>query len=386
MKIAIFTETFLPKIDGMVTITCLLLDHLRRVDAEVTLFVSGKRVSEYAGYPVVSMPGVPAPMYPELQLALPGRSVYRQLRDFDPDLIHIMNPVMSGLRAIEYAYSLDKPLVMSFHTHLMEMARFYGYGVFEGTLWALHRLAYGYSDRVLVTSKRMAEDLDAHGIANPWIWRRGVDVERFSPDYASDDMRSRLTDNQPDRTILLSVGRLAPEKQVEQIRHTLECVPNVHLAIIGDGPHRKHLESVYAGYPVTFVGYMTGHDLSVAYASADLFVFPSSSIETFGLVAAEAMASGTPVVASRVGGMPEIIVDGQNGYLFDENDTATMTQRVRELVENPAKREQFGIEARQTMQSLGWTAIMDELFVLYREMIVTHATKQQRDVQARLET
>ena len=371
-RIAIFTETFLPKLDGMVTITRLLLEHLRRVDADVILFAAGERVSEYAGYPVVSMPGVPAPMYPELQLALPGRAVRQRLIDFDPDVIHVMNPVMSGLRGVQFARQMRKLLVMSFHTHLMQMARFYGYGMFEGLLWWLHRQAYRRADVVMATSKHAAADLTAHGFGDVWVWRRGVDVARFSPSFATDAMRRRLSDNQPEKTLLLSAGRLAPEKQVEQIRPVLDALPGVHLAIVGDGPYRRELERVYAGYPVTFAGFMTGDELSAAYASADIFVFPSSSIETFGLVAAEAMASGVATVASRVGGMPEIIESGVNGYLFTENDTAHMVELVRDLVENPARRRAFGVRGRQTLEKISWTAIMDELFAVYDTVIAEH--------------
>jgi len=369
MKIAIFTETFLPKIDGQVTITCLLLDHLRQVGADVIVFAAGDRVPEYAGYPVVSMPGVSMPFYPEVKLALPGREIYPQLRDFDPDLIHILGPVSSGVRAIGFAKRLKTPIAMSFHTHLMEMARFYGFGVFEGILWHFHRLVYQRADLVLATSKHTTEELKAHGFGEVRTWRRGVDVARFSPAYASREMRVRLSSGQPEKTLLLSAGRLAPEKQVEQIRHILDAVPDVHLAVIGDGPHRAKLEKWYAGYPVTFMGYLTGDELSTAYASADLFVFPSSSIETFGLVAAESMASGVPVVASRVGGMPEIIAHGVNGYLFEENDTEQMTHLVRDLVEHPDKRRDFGAKARETLIPLGWSHIMDELFDWYDELI-----------------
>lgn len=372
MRIAIFTETFLPKLDGIVTVTKLLLEHLRRVDADVMLFAAGERVPFYAGYPVISMPGIPVPMYPELTLALPGTSVFETLQAFDPDLVHVMNPVMSGLRGMQFARRLDKPLIASFHTHLMEMARFYNYGIFEPLLWELHRQVYTRADRVFATSQRMVSDLRAHQFGVVQLWRRGVDVSRFSPDFGTRLMRERLSGGHPERTLLLSVGRLAPEKQVEQIRAVLDSVPNLHLAIVGDGPHRETLERHYAGYPVTFVGYMAGDELSTAYASADVFVFPTSSIETFGLVAAEAMASGVPVVASRVGGMPELIVSGVNGFLFDENDVATMVEQVGQLAANTDWRRKMGRQARESVARLSWEAIMDEFFDHYRTLIAEH--------------
>lgn len=371
LRVALFTETFLPKVDGVVTITCLTLDHLRSIGAEAIVFAAGERVESYAGYPVVSMPGMPAMIYPELTLSIPGGKYYEMLRDFDPDVVHVINPVMSGLRGMQFARKLDKPLIASFHTHLMEMARFYNFGMFEDFLWYLHRLAYRQADMVLATSERIVGQLESQGFGDVQLWRRGVDVERFSPSFASDEMRWRLSDGNPDKTLLISAGRLAPEKQVEQIVDVLAHVPDVHLAIIGDGPHREKLEQVFAGYPVTFMGYMRGHELSMAYASSDVFVFPSSSIETFGLVVAEAMASGLAVVASDVGGVPELIQHGVNGYIFEENNTQQMIAAVQALTEH-AHRERVAARAHASVQNRTWEHIMDELVQTYDSLIASY--------------
>ncbi len=371
LRVALFTETFLPKVDGIVTIMKITLDHLRAKGVDAMVFTAGDRVESYAGYPVVSMRGFPAPMYPDLELALPGPSVYERLRDFQPDVVHILSPVMSGLVGILYARRLGAPVLMSFHTHLMEMARFYNYSVFEGLLWTLHRLAYNRADRVLATSERIVAELSANGIHNVGLWRRGVDVVRFSPHYASPEMRLRLTDGHPERTILVSAGRLAPEKQVDQIAPVLERLrgTDVHLAIVGDGPHRSKLERVFVGHPVTFVGYLHGEALSSAFASADMFLFPSSSIETFGLVAAEALASGTAVVASDVGGMREIIQHGENGFIFPENDTEAFGESVEKLVDDIALREQFAERGRASMLGRTWERIMNELLDEYTALV-----------------
>lgn len=371
LRVALFTETFLPKVDGVVTILRLTLDYLRSIGAEAIVFAAGERVTSYAGYPVVSMPGVPAVIYPELTLSIPGERYLEQLRDFDPDVVHVVNPVMSGLRGMQFARKLDKPLVASFHTHLMEMARFYNFGMFEEFLWFLHRMAYRQADRVLATSERIVAQLEAQGFGDVELWRRGVDVERFSPSYADVAMRYRLSGGHPDKTLLISAGRLAPEKQVEQIVGVLDRVPNVHLAIVGDGPHRAKLESVFAGYPVTFVGYMRGEELSSAYASSDVFLFPSSSIETFGLVVAEAMASGLAVVASDVGGVPELIQHGENGYIFAENDVNGMVAAVEALTHAP-HRQQIAARAHASVQNRTWGHIMAELVATYEDVITAH--------------
>lgn len=370
LRVALFTETFLPKLDGVVTITCLTLEHLRRIGAEVIIFAAGARVSEYAGYPVVSMRGIPAFFYPDLELALPSPRVRQMLVDFDPHVIHVINPVMSGLGGMVLARNLKKPLIASFHTHLMEMAKFYGMGIFEELLWALHRLAYRRADLVLATSERVVAQLRAQNFGEVGLWRRGVDVSRFSPQFATEHMRCRLTSNHPDRVVLLSAGRLAPEKQIEQLVPVMQALEgfNVHLAIVGDGPQRPALEAAFKGYPVTFLGMLKGAELSEAYASADIFAFPSSSIETFGLVVAEAMASGLAVVASDVGGVRELIQHGENGFIFAENDTVTLSEHVRTLVEDAYLRQRFATHGRESVLNRTWTHIMDELFVHYTHL------------------
>lgn len=372
LKVALYTETFLPKLDGVVTVMCLLLDHLHSIGAEAMVFSSGKHVESYQGYPVVSItPSVPMPMYPEARLSLPLRGSYKMLSEFDPDIIHIANPWFGGLLMIPYAKRMKKPIVMSFHTHLMEMARFYKLGFLQKPLWSAHRYFYRKADYRVATSKRIKNELEDHNFGPTGLWRRGVDTDVFAPKHLEPAMRERLTNGNPDRTLLLFVGRVAAEKQIEQIAHVLDAIPNTHLAIIGDGPFRPNLEQIYRGKNVTFAGYLKGKDLSAAYCAADIFTFPSA-IETFGLVVAEAMAVGLPVVSSRVGGVPELIETAKNGYIFEPNDIEQMIAYVRELVDNPDKREEIGQAACESVQGLTWPNIMDELVADYHRVIVEY--------------
>lgn len=368
LKIALFTETFLPKLDGVVTITCLLLDHFRRVGVDALIVSPGQHPAEYNGFPVLSVPGVPMPMYPEAKLGIPGGAVFERLRAYDPDLFHIINPWCAGLQGMRFARRLNKPLVLSFHTHLMRMARFYNLGFIEGLLWPVHRYVYNQADLRLATSRNVVNELEANGFKETLLWRRGVDHRAFNPALRSEAMRARLTDGHPERTILLFVGRLAAEKQIEQLREVVAAVDGTHLAIVGDGPFRPKLETVFAGLPVTFTGYLAGETLSAAYASADIFAFPSA-IETFGLVIAEAMAAGLAVVTSNVGGVPELIEDGVNGCVFEPNDIPAMIAHVRTLTADPDQRRRMGWAAHASIQHLTWDAIMDELIAHYHEVI-----------------
>jgi glycosyltransferase involved in cell wall biosynthesis len=287
-----------------------------------------------------------------------------------------MNPVLTGVRGIMFARKLGIPVVASFQAHMMEMARFYGFGMFEAPMWAVHRAVYKRADYVVAPSRKIVAELESKGFGEVGLWRRGVDIEAFSPSYYDQTVREELSGGNPDKVLLLSVGRLAPEKQVEQILPVLDQVPGVHLAIVGDGPYRAKLEETFAGRPVTFTGYKSGLDLSRAYASSDIFLFPSSTIETFGLVAAEAMASRLAVVSSRVGGVPELIEQGVNGYMFEMNDSATMIKQVRDLVEHPDKRKAMAQAAHQSACSMSWAEVSNELLHTYERVIEQHHARQ----------
>lgn len=378
LRVALFSETFLPKLDGVVTVMCLLMDHFREVGIETMLFSGGKHIDNYQGYPIISItPSLPMPMYPEIRMALPRKGTFDQLKEFDPHIVHIASPMHTGLRFINFAHRLNKPLAMSFHTHVMDMAKFYKLGFLQGFLWRLHRYFYGKADYRWATSKRVQKELLDHNFGATGLWRRGVDSEIFSPKHRDDEMRNRLTNGNPDKTLLIFVGRLAPEKQIEQIKPVLEAVPNTHLAIIGDGPFRSKLEKIYKDMPVTFAGYLEGQELSAAYCAADIFTFPSA-IETFGLVVAEAMATGLPVVTSRVGGIPELIENGENGYIFEPNDIEQMIAYVKDLSDNQQKCLQMGQAAHQSVQHLTWPAIMNELIEDYKRIIQEFDARQQK--------
>jgi glycosyltransferase involved in cell wall biosynthesis len=181
-------------------------------------------------------------------------------------------------------------------------------------------------------------------------------------------MRAAMAAGDADSTLLLYVGRLSDEKQIEQIRPALEALPNTRLALVGDGPARAHLERYFADLPVTFMGYLRGERLSQAYASADIFVFPSR-LETFGLVVLEAMASGLPVVAARVGGVSDMVSQGVNGYSFESGNRMALLERLRKIASNHENMRWMGQQARAYAEEQSWEAIMDEVIEVYAGLI-----------------
>jgi glycosyltransferase involved in cell wall biosynthesis len=368
MRIALFTETFLPKIDGIVTRLRHTVEHLQRNGDRVLVFSPDGGLREYKGAKIHGVSGIPLPLYPELKLAIPRPSIGRILAKFQPDLIHVVNPAVLGVGGIYYAKTMNIPLVASYHTHLPQYLQHYGLGSLEGVLWELLKLAHNQAQLNLCTSNAMVQELITRGIERVDLWQRGVDTEMFQPHLASRQMRSRLSNGHPDSPLLLYVGRVSAEKQIDQIKPILEAIPEAHLAIVGNGPYREALEAHFAGTQTHFVGYLQGLELASAFASADAFIFPSRT-ETLGLVLLEAMAAGCPVVAAASGGITDIVTDGVNGYLFDPNDPEGAIKATKRLLEAKAEREQLRQNARQEAECWGWAAATRQLQNYYRSVV-----------------
>jgi glycosyltransferase involved in cell wall biosynthesis len=366
MRIALFTETFLPKVDGIVTRLRHTIEHLQRHGHQVMVFCPDGGLQEYQGAIITGVPAFPSPFYPELKLALPRPAIGKAIECFKPDIIHVVNPAILGLAGIFYAKQLRLPLVASYHTHLPKYIKYYGFGWCEGLLWELLKLGHNQAALNLCTSTVMVHELTVHGIERTNLWQRGVDTESYHPSFATDAMRVQLM-----APLLLYVGRLGAEKEIDRLKPILTALPKARLAIVGDGPHREQLQTLFANTNTNFVGYLQGAELASAYASADAFVFPSRT-ETLGLVLLEAMAAGCPVIAARSGGIPDIVTDGENGYLFDPLDEQGAVRATQKLLADPYQREKMRRQARLEAERWSWQAATHQLQDYYQQVIDRH--------------
>ncbi len=384
MKIALFTETFLPKVDGIVTRLTKTVRHLVEAGDEVLIFCPEGAPEQYMGARVVGVPAMPLPLYPELKLALPRPAVAEALDQFAPDLVHVINPAVLGLGGIWLAKTKGYPLVASYHTHLPKYLEHYGMGLLEPLLWELLKAAHNQAQLNLCTSTAMVAELSDKGILHTALWQRGVDTEMFRPELRSSASRERLLGGHSDTgKLLLYIGRLSAEKQIERIKPVLEALPEARLALVGDGPHRSRLEEIFSGLPVTFVGYLAGEELAAAYASGDAFVFPSST-ETLGLVLLESMAAGCPVVGANRGGIPDIVTDGVNGCLYEpdgeDGGAASLTAAVLRLLGDQEQRQILSFHARREAEAWGWAGATAQLRRYYRNLLDPQAGPTSRPV------
>ncbi len=368
MRIALFSETFLPRVDGVTNTLCRLLEYLAARGHVSLLFAPAGGPVQYAKTQVVGLPNVPSLLYPDLRLVPPLVNVDAQLHAFRPDLIHVLNPVSLGWVGLWQARRLRRPVVASYHTDVPGFAAQWGLGIFQSMLWAYFRTIHNQADLNLCPSQFTRREIEAHGIRRVKVWGRGVDSQQFHPARRTPEWRARLSGGEPDRLLLLYVGRLSPEKRIHWLRPVIEALPQVRLAIVGDGPQRRALERLFAGTPTVFTGYLHGDELAYAYAAADLFVFPAAN-ETLGNVVLEAMASGLAVVAPRSGGPPDHVQHLKTGVLFAPEQVDDLINAVTQLVRHSERAQAMGRAARRYAETNSWPAVLDGLLAHYTNLV-----------------
>ncbi|KPV45357.1 glycosyltransferase family 4 protein [Alicyclobacillus ferrooxydans] len=371
MRIAMFTETFLPGTDGVITRLLATLRHLAEDGHEVLLFAPAGGPETYASAKVVGLPTFRFFLYPEKPFAFPRRLVGKAIREFQPDLIHVLNPAFLGLGGIYYARKWNIPLVASFHTNVPAYARHYHLDWLEPVLWWYFRSLHNRAEINLCTSRAMQTELERQRFKEVGLWERGVDVELYGSAKRSEEMRKRLMGEEAtnsEHRLLLYVGRLASEKGLERLRALLDANPNVHLAIVGDGPHRRPLEQVFAGSQANFVGYLHGRELAEAYASADGFVFPSTT-ETLGLVLFEAMAAGLPIMAAHSEPTREVLENGAAGVIFDSLDPISMQTAAHSILYDDAVRDSVRNRGYAIAGDLDWEGPTRQLLNHYQRVL-----------------
>lgn len=359
MRIALVTEVFLPAVDGVVTRLRRTLEELARHGDEVLVIAPAGGPASYAGARVVGVPGLRIPLYPDgrgypkKRVSLPVAPLRAALGEFEPEVIHAVNPFLLAAGAVHYADRRAIPLVASYHANIPAYGRYYGLGALEPVGWRYVTWLHSRADLNLCTSVATMERLRARDFPRLALWPYGVETDRFSPRWARHEWRVRLSAGHPARVILLSVGRLAKEKSFARLLPVVRELDGVTLAIVGDGPMRPELERLFAGTSTNFLGLLGGEDLSSAYASADAFLFPSDS-ETLGLVMLEAHAAGLPVVTADTPTARELVHEGIDGLRYDARDASALVAAVRRLAEDPELRLALSAGARASVVGVTW--------------------------------
>jgi phosphatidylinositol alpha 1,6-mannosyltransferase len=367
VRIAVVTESFLPTVNGVTNSVCRILEHFAVRGHEAVVVTPGQGPDEYAGHPVVSVPGVALPGYKSFVLGLPTARLERILGSFAPDVLHLASPVFLGNAAGTAARKLGIPSVAVFQTDIAGFARRYGFRCTDRAIWSWTRHVHNQADRTLVPSSASLEQLRDRGIERLAMWRRGVDTERFDPRHRSAELHDRLA---PDGEVLVGyVGRLAGDKRVHLLTH-LADLPGVRLVVVGDGPAAARLTERMPG--AAFPGFLSGDELSTLYASLDVFVHTGAD-ETFCQAIQEAMASGLPVVAPAAGGPLDLVRPGRTGLFYEPDSVYGLRAAVGYLARQPELRSAYGRRARTTVADRTWRRVGDELLGHYTDLLETAA-------------
>lgn len=308
------------------------------------------------------------------------------------DLVH-SHYWLSGRVAGYFKNVWRRPMAAMFHT----LAELKNQVSFSADEWesdirvGIERLTVATADRLIASTTVDAAHLEAHYEADPRrmvIVPCGVDFERFSPGPRDAARRSLVRE---DERLVLFVGRIQQIKGIDLLlratallaaQRRAGLLPPFRVLIVGgrpgddgDDPEAREIQRLKAmaaelgaAEHLEWVGAIDHDELPRFYRAADVTVIPST-YESFGLVALESMACGTPVVAAAVGGLQASVEDGRTGYLIGPRDPALYARRIADLVCAPAVRDRLGGMARVRAVSFGWQRVAARLLDVYEEMV-----------------
>ncbi len=369
MKIALVTETFLPSTDGVVTRLTNAVDYMVGNGHEVIIIcpdIEGIE-EEYNGAKIYPMPAFTFFFYTQRAWSLPSLKIKDIFEEFQPDIVHAVNPISLAASGVHYAKKLNIPLICSFHTNTPKYLDHYNFSFLKPHIWSFLRDLHNSAKINLVTSEAMYNLLEENGIEGLRVLPIGVDTINRNERFYSEKMRIKLTDGEVDKTLLIFVGRLAPEKEIESLKELMESRDDIRLAIIGDGPSRTDLEELFKDTNTVFTGFLKGEELSEAYASGDAFIFPSVS-ETLGLVITESMASGTPVIAAYSEPTIEQIKDRENGLIYQKNSLSSLNACIDSLKDLELY-EKIKTNGRKYSESFSWENASKVMLDAYEETL-----------------
>lgn len=370
MKIALFTDTYLPQINGVSNTVNKLIQYYEANDIEYKLF-GPKYDMELNNQNIESFYSIKFIFYPDQRIAFPNTfRISSTLSDFQPDIIHIMTEFNMGIAGLNYGKKHGIPIVSSYTTNFSLYADYYKLNFLKQPIWDYIKWFHTQSDVTLCPSIASQKLLRDHDIHNTKIFSRGIDFENFHPMWRNYELRSRLGIS--DKIAFLYVGRVSCEKDLDTLCRSYQHIRDkyqqqVAMVITGDGPYLEKCKLMFPEDTI-FTGFLTGKELAKMYASCDIFVCPSAT-ETFGNVILEAMASGLAVIGADAGGVGEIIQHGENGFKFTEKNSKELAEIMKKLIEDVDYRNYLKNNGREFSMNRSWNNIFKGLYEIYQSII-----------------
>ncbi len=355
MKICIFSESFEPILNGVAVSIGILLKGLRENGNEAYVVTSSYRGHNDADSHVFRVPAIHTWIDPSYPIPIPWFSqIHKKLRELKPDIIHTHTPWLLGQIGLKLAKRMQIPCVSTCHTQYTEYTHYFPFApqiVKRLFIINLMRRYYNQCDGVIVPSKLMMEMLQGFGVRAPmYVIPTANDLNTVMDPNARAQIRQKAGIPESAR-VLLYVGRLAKEKNLNLIFEAFEKLAQKHgdlyLLIVGGGPYESTAKQIASSLKslnrIVFAGAKPRSEVTKYYSAGDIFVFPSMT-ETQGLVLCEAMAAGLPCVAVRAGGSTEMINEGEDGLLA-ENDVDDFAAKIELLLTDKEMHSRFSESA-----------------------------------------
>jgi glycosyltransferase involved in cell wall biosynthesis len=366
LNLVLVTETYSPEINGVAMTLGHLVHGLARHGHQVSVIRPRQRAEQGATAlqvdgPVTQhlLPGLPIPGYPLLRFGLPAGGRLRRLwHRSRPDLVHIATEGPLGWSALNAAHALGLPVTSSFHTNFHHYTHDYRFSwLFSLTAkWLRH--FHNRTLRTFAPTRELCDELTADGYRNLRVLSRGVDTGHFHP--ARRDPAQRLAWGAAgDNPVVIHTGRLAREKNYGLVIRAFDAMraanPRCRFVVVGDGPLRAMLA---ARLPyVRFTGFVDRATLAAHYASGDIYLHASMT-ETYGNVAAEALASGLAFAGYDYAAAHELVRHGENGLLLPPGDESAFLAAAVRLATGPALVARLRAGAAAAVAARSWDNVV----------------------------
>ena len=375
VRLALFSDTYPPQMNGVSRTLERLVAAARERGAVVRIFTTSDPELQHADPDEVRWRSVALWLYPQVRMSAPRVLAARaELAAWSPDIVHVATEFGVGLAGRMAAVSLDLPLVTSYHTSFSAYAEFYRLGALARLGWRYFRWFHSAARRTFTPTEAIKAEVEAHGFRNVGVWGRGVDGDRFDPSFRSLQWRRELG-IADDAMVVLYVGRIAKEKGLEHALRAMQGLavdsPAVRFVIVGDGPYEAEMRAA-APAGVIFTGRLSGTPLSTAYASSDVFLFPSVT-DTFGNVLLEAMASGLVVVSADAGNTRELI-GTDRGVIVAADQPGAIASALTALERDRLTHEHIRTAAQAWAGERTWRQVWNGLFSEYQRVISGRAS------------
>lgn len=378
MRIAVFTDSFWPQINGVTTAIWNYCVPLADEGHEFIIFAP-KPSTGIDGAPThkniqtIWLPSFPLPSYKDYLVAYHFPSAAKKkLNEFSPEIVHVHTPFFVAKQGLDYAKKHRLPSVGTFHTLLTEFLEYLPLPVkelkrspiMEKLTWKYLQHFYSKCKVLTTPSTANAHELHQHGFKHVQVLTNGIDYALFAKTKTKKSTRKEIK--------LLYYGRISFEKRIDVVvdafARVRERFPHATLTIIGSGPAENALKAqthaLGIASAVHFPGAFRGKELAERVEQHDIMV-TASPMETQGLTVLEAMAAGLVVVGANARAIPLAIGKNERGLLFKENDAVDCAAQLKKLLSMPSLRKKLTAAGKKFSKQYDKKTVATQLLRLY---------------------